>query len=169
MKIFLILLSIMTTTAAISQDAKATTIKNTFNQETSVQISIKADVSIIWTLLTNGADITRWNSTLTHFEGDIVEGNKIKFKSILDSNRVFKVKVKGMVTEKSMHWGDGKGDRWFTISDNGDGTCTFSMKEKIGGLMFPMYAKYLPPFEENFKQFASDLKNEAELIYNIKN
>ena len=28
--------------------------------------------------------------------------------------------------------------------------------------MFPMYAKYIPPFDEMFEQFANELKKEAE-------
>jgi hypothetical protein len=42
------------------------------------------------------------------------------------------------------------------------------MTEKIGGLMFPMYAKYIPSFDESFEQFAADLKKEAEIINQTK-
>jgi ribosome-associated translation inhibitor RaiA len=43
-----------------------------------------------------------------------------------------------------------------------DGTVTFTMDERIGGLMFPMYAKYIPSFDASFNAFAADLKKEAE-------
>lgn len=56
----------------------------------------------------------------------------------------------------------------FTLSKNADGSLTFSMSEKIGGLMFPLYAKMIPPFDQSFEQFATDLKNEAEKIMNTK-
>jgi hypothetical protein len=36
------------------------------------------------------------------------------------------------------------------------------MTEKIGGLMFPMYARYIPPFDGSFERFAADLKRQAE-------
>ena len=42
------------------------------------------------------------------------------------------------------------------------------MTEKIGGLMFPMYAKMIPSFDQSFEQFASDLKKESETIMNAK-
>jgi hypothetical protein len=42
------------------------------------------------------------------------------------------------------------------------------MTEKIGGFMFPMYAKMIPPFDESFDQFANDLKKESEIIMNSK-
>lgn len=51
---------------------------------------------------------------------------------------------------------------------NKNGTLTFSMTEKIGGLMFPMYAKYIPPFDKSFEQFAGDLKKESETIMDSK-
>ncbi len=67
-----------------------------------------------------------------------------------------------------MVWGDGKGNRIYSINKNGNNGVTFSMTEKIGGLMFPMYAKYIPPFNETFEQFAADLKKQAEIISKTK-
>lgn len=169
MKFFILFLSLMTTVNALSQDGKAITVKKTFSRETTVQIKINADAAIIWALLTNGSDMTRWNSTIRYFEGDIAEGNTVKLKSVLDEKRVFKLKVKFFDPEKCLIWGDGKGNRIFTITANEDETCTFNMTEKIGGFTFPMYAKYIPPFDSSFEQFALDLKKEAELIYHSKN
>ncbi|MBO6515826.1 MAG: SRPBCC domain-containing protein [Bacteroidia bacterium] len=154
----------MTTATAHAQIGKATTVKNTFNQVTSVSINIDADSSIIWTLLTNASDFPRWNSTVVSIEGDIKLGEKIKLKSTLDESRTFKIKIKEMEAEHRMVWGDGKGSREFTLTPKDGGGYTFSMVEKIGGLMFPMYAKYLPSFIENFEQYALDLKTEAEVI-----
>ena len=42
------------------------------------------------------------------------------------------------------------------------------MNEIIGGPVFPLFAKMIPPFDESFEQFASDLKSEAETISNTK-
>lgn len=165
MKILIIsTLLFMTTQQAISQDEKATTVRKTFSRETTVSTIIKADASIIWSLLTNAEDFSRWNSTVTMFEGKIEEGEKIRLKSILDEKRIFKLKVKELSPESKMVWGDGKGTRIHTLRQNPNGTVTFTMSEKIGGFMFPMYAKYIPPFDEAFQQYASDLKKEAETL-----
>ena len=96
-------------------------------------------------------------------EGEIKPGEKIKLKSTLDEKRIFKLKVKVFEPEKRMVWGNGQGNRVYTLTKNENGL-TFTMTEKIGGLMFPMYAKYIPPFDESFEQFAVDLKKEAEAI-----
>lgn len=158
-----------TSTFSMAQNGEANTVKKTFSRETSVSIDIKADAAIVWTLLTNAADFPRWNSTILSIEGDIKQGEKIKLKSTLDPKRVFKLKVKEFAPENKLSWGDGKGTRIYTISKNGNETVTFSMTEKIGGLMFPMYAKYIPSFDKSFEQFAADLKKEAEIIFNTKN
>jgi uncharacterized protein YndB with AHSA1/START domain len=166
---FTILMLMATSSFTMAQNGKAITVKKTFSRETSVSMDIKADAAIVWTLLTNAPDFPRWNSTVVSIEGDIKQGEKIKLKSTLDPKRVFKLTVKTFEPETKLAWGDGKGTRTYTIANKGNGLLTFSMTEKIGGLMFPMYAKYIPPFDKSFEQFAADLKKEAEIIYNTKN
>lgn len=151
-----------------TQYGKATTIKTTFSRETSVQTDINADPAIIWALLTNASDYPRWNSTIISIEGNILQGEKIKLRSVLDPKRIFTLVVKEADPEKRMVWGDSKGNRTYTLTDSGGNTVSFSMHEKIGGLMFPLYAKYIPPFDKSFEQFAADLKKEAEFIQNTK-
>ncbi|HMF73970.1 MAG TPA: SRPBCC domain-containing protein [Flavitalea sp.] len=149
-----------------ARPGKAITVKTTFHRETSIRIEIKADAAIVWALLTKASDYSRWNSTVTSIEGKIALGEKIKLKSILDAKRTFKLTVKEFEAEKRLVWGDGQGNRVYTISKNGNGTVTFSMTEKIGGLMFPMYVKMIPSFDQSFEQFASDLKKESETKMN---
>jgi len=156
----------MTTGATMAQ--KANTVKTTFHRETSVSIDMKADPSIVWALLTNASDYPRWNSTVTSIEGHITLGEKIKLKSTLDAKRTFTLKVKEFEPAKKLVWGDGQGNRVYTLTQNANGTTTFTMTEKIGGLMFPMYASMIPSFDRSFEQFASDLKKESELIMNTK-
>ena len=155
-------------TAAMAQNGKATTVKTTFNRETSVSIEIKADAAIVWALLTKAADYPRWNSTVISIEGNIATGEKIKLKSTLDPKRTFNLKIKEFEPEKRLVWGDGQGNRVYTITKNGNGTVTFTMDEKIGGLMFPLYAKMIPSFDQSFEQFASGLKKEAEKVMDSK-
>ena len=164
MKHLLATLTIMATATTFAQTTNAVTTKTTFHLETTVSTVIKADPSIIWALLTNASDYPRWNSTVTSIQGSIALGEKIVLKSTLDAKRSFKLKVKEFQPKERLVWGDGKGQRVFTLRRNDDGSITFSMSERIGGLMFPMYAKYIPSFDESFNAFAADLKKEAELI-----
>ena len=152
----------MTTAATFAQNAATT--RTTFHRETTVSTTIKADEAIIWALLTNASDYPRWNSTVTSIQGNIALGEKIVLKSTLEAKRSFKLKVKEFQPAQRLAWGDGKGLRVYTLRNNNDGTVTFTMTERIGGLMFPMYAKYIPSFDDSFNAFAADLKKEAELI-----
>lgn len=152
---------------------KGKTTRKTFTRETSVSIHIQAGPEVVWALLTNGPDYTRWNSTIVSFEGTVGESETIKLKSTLDPNRTFKLKVRGVKAENSMRWESGaapffKGVRTYQLDVLADKTVTFSMTEKLGGLMFPMAAGQIPDFTASFEQFAADLKSEAEIIANSK-
>jgi uncharacterized membrane protein len=151
-----------------TQNGKATTIKKTFSRETSVQIEINADAAVIWALLTNAPDFPRWNSTVTSITGNIVLKSEILLKSTLDAKRVFKLKIKEFVPENRLIWGDAMGSRVYTLQKANKGTILFAMTEKIGGPIFPLFAKRIPSFDESFEKFAADLKKEAETIMKTK-
>ena len=156
----------MATTASAAQN-KASTVKKTFSRETSISIEIKAAPPIIWSLLTNASEYPRWNSTVISIDGSIVPGEKINLKSTLDPKRTFKLKVKEFHPENKLTWGDAMGNRVYTLNKR-NGSTLFSMTEKIGGPLFPLFAKMIPPFDNSFEQFAADLKKEAERIMNNK-
>ena len=147
---------------ATAENGKATTVKKTFSRETKVSTNINATPETIWALLTNAPEFPKWNTTVISIDGNIKLGETIKLKSTLDPKRTFKLKIKEFDPNKRLVWGDGSGTRVYTLTDNGNGTVTFTMDEKIGGAMFPMYSKYIPPFDQSFEQFAADLKKKAE-------
>jgi uncharacterized protein YndB with AHSA1/START domain len=153
----------------MTKGGKSATTKKTFSRETSVSIDIQADPGIVWALLTNAADYPRWNSTVTSLKGEIKEGETIELKSILNEKRTFKLKVKEVKPESRLVWGDSQGNRVYTIQKTAGEHVRFTMTEKIGGPLFPLFAGYIPPFDETFEKFASDLKKEAETIQRSKN
>ncbi|HSL30924.1 MAG TPA: SRPBCC domain-containing protein [Anaerolineales bacterium] len=151
-----------------NREGQARTVRKTFSRETSVSTTIQADPAIVWALLTRASDIPRWNSTITSLKGTIRQGETVELKSILDDKRTFKLKIKEFVPEKRLVWGDAMGTRVYTLT-GGDATTThFSMTEKIGGLLFPLFAGAIPSFDETFERYAADLKREAESIQRSK-
>jgi uncharacterized protein YndB with AHSA1/START domain len=152
----------------IPSNGKAITTKKTFSRETAVSIDIQADKSIIWALLTNANDFPRWNSTVISIQGEIAAGKKIKLKAKLDPKREFNLKVKELESENRLVWGDAMGNRVFTLKSIGKDLTNFSMVEKIGGPLFPLFASMIPSFDEAFENYALDLKNEAETISKTK-
>lgn len=154
----------MTTTDLV----KAATVRSAFSRETSVGIDIHADASIIWALLTNASDYPRWNPTVISIEGKIAPSEKISLRSSLDPKRIFKLKVKKFENAKELVWGDAMGQRIYTLTQKQEALVNFKMTEKIGGPLFPLFAKMIPPFDESFERFATSLKTEAETIMNSK-
>lgn len=157
----------MTNTTHIG-DGKASTVRTTFSRETTISIDIKSDPAIIWALLTNAGDYPRWNPTVVSIDGTIARGETIKLKASLDPKRTFLLTIKEFEPTNRLVWGDAQGSRIYAITKRIDGMANFSMTEKIGGLMFPLYARYIPPFDKSFEQFAWSLKKEAERIQHTK-
>lgn len=141
--------------------SRATTIKKLFSRETSICAHIHASAEAIWRLLTNAEGFEKWNSTVIRFSDDIALGKKIKLRSTLAPERTFTLKVKAFEPNTRLQWGDAMGNRFYTLTPNKNGT-TFYMREKIGGPLFLLFAKMIPPFDESFERFTQDLKIVAE-------
>ncbi len=146
----------------VNSTGKASTNKSTFSRQTSVSIDIQAEPKTVWALLTNAENYPKWNSTIISIDGKIALGEKIQLKSYLDPKRVFKLSVKEFEKEKRLVWGDAMGKREYKLAPTANGQTNFTMTEKIGGPLFPLFAKMIPPFDESFEKFAIDLKKEAE-------
>ncbi len=140
----------------------ATTVKKTFSRTTSVGADIDAAPETIWALLVNAGEYPKWNSTVTSIDGSIEPGQTIQLKSTLDPKRTFKLKIKEFQAPNRLVWGDAMGSRIYTLEASQSGVTHFSMVEKIGGPIFPLFAGMIPSFDNSFEQFAADLKKAAE-------
>ena len=140
---------------------QATTQKTTFSRSTTIQQVIQADAATIWALLTNSSQYSDWNSTIISIEGNIEAGGKIQLKSTLDPSRIFKLKIKEFTPNQQLVWGDAMGERSYSLVPQEQGTL-FTMHEKIGGLLFPLFANKIPSFDASFEQMTKDLKQTAE-------
>ncbi len=147
-----------------NQPAKgqATTVKKLFSRTTSVAVDIAASPDTVWALLTDVDTFKSWNSTIIDLTGKIAPGERIQLRSTLAPERTFKLKVKEFEPPHRLSWGDAMGTRIYTLSKNSDDGTHFTMSEKIGGPIFPLFARMIPPFDKSFNQFASDLKTAAE-------
>lgn len=164
MRILIAATVMLFSTHVFAQAAPATTKRTTFHRETVVSVNIGASDATVWALLTNAPDYPRWNSTVISIEGRIALGEQIVLRSTLDAKRAFKLHVKEFTPNSRLVWGDGSGVRTYEISRNSDSTVTFRMHERIGGMMFPLYARAIPSFDSSFDAFAGDLKREAERV-----
>jgi hypothetical protein len=144
----------------------STKTKTAFRMQYEVAANIRAPADKIWRLLTNAADLPRWNSTVTSVDGTIALGETLAVRVPLAPKRTFKPKVAAFEPGKSMVWQEGnpmfKGVRTFTLAARADGSTDFAMSEVYTGLMLPMIAGSLPDFGPAFDTYAADLKREAE-------
>jgi hypothetical protein len=134
--------------------------------QTNISIDIYADPEIIWALLTEVKEYPRWNSTIKSIEGNIEKGGKIKVRSSLDQNRdpqpTYTFDIYEFNAPFKMVWSQWMGKRTYCLIQKTPDIITFTMTEKVSGLLVPFFLTSLPIFESEFEQFAADLKREAE-------
>lgn len=134
----------------------------------SVTRTVNAKPEVIWELLTDAGKYPEWNPAVLGIEGDIADGSRIKLKSIVNPDRVFKLNVSRVDPPRTMVWWDGmplglfKGVRTFRLTPRPEGGTEFAMKEVYSGLMAPLITKSIPDMTDSFEKFADGLKAEAE-------
>ena len=140
----------------------ATTERRLFSRETTVTVEINAPADRVWSLLTDASRIPSWTRTVLRVDGTIAAGERIALVSALDPKRTFKLRVTAFTPPRNLAWGDAMGTRTFDITPRSTGGVTFRMAERIGGPLFPLFARMIPPFDASFDQFAADLRRAAE-------
>ena len=115
-------------------------------------------------MLTNAADFPRWNSTVISIDGEIKQGGKIQLKSTFRPEAGFKFAIKEFEPDHRLAWGDAMGKRVYTLKTIGQNLTQFTMTEKIGGPIFPLFAKMIPFLIRPLNNMQKDLKREAESI-----
>jgi hypothetical protein len=135
----------------------------------SVSLPIRASASGIWDVLTDAPKYPSWNTTVDKVEGRIALGEKITVHAKISPGRAFPVKVTQFDSGKKMIWTGGmplglfKGERVFTLTDRGDGTTEFQMKEAFSGPLAPLIERSIPNLQPAFDEFAAALKRRAEM------
>jgi hypothetical protein len=137
-----------------------------FSLTCAVEANIRANATVTWRILTDADGFSRWNSTVSRFEGQIREGERLRLH-VPGTDRTFTTSVSDVVPNERMTWKGGlapifKGVRTFTLCPRDDGSTDFVMEERFSGLMLPLVKGSLPDFGPVFANYANDLKREAE-------
>lgn len=151
--------------ASLTPDGKTSRTRTDDALDYSVAINIAAEPTVVWQVLTDAPAFTRWNSTLTRFEGSVAAGGSITLVSKVAPERTFTLKVSSFDPPHAMVWEDGNGMflgvRHFTLIPK-EGTTVLAMSETYSGLFLKSAEKQMPDFTANFETFAADVKREAE-------
>lgn len=132
-----------------------------------ITTQIEAPAETVWGIITDGEQLTEWDSGITRFEGTIAPGETIRLWSEADSDRSFKLKVVRFTPPRQMVWKGGiplglfTGERTYTLSESAE-TTTFTMREEFSGLMAPLITKSIPDLNPSFRTYAAGLKARAE-------
>lgn len=133
----------------------------------STTIEIQAPAARVWSVLTDVANWTRWNSTVTHVEGYVALGQKVTVRTTGSPGQAFPVRVSVLEAPTRMVWTGGmplglfKGVRTYTLREQA-GVTTFAMHEQFSGLMAPLVTRSIPNLQPAFDEFAACLKRAAE-------
>lgn len=151
--------------ATLAADGKAIRTRTDNALDYSVAILIDAKPEVVWSVLTDAASFTKWNSTVTKLDGKIANGQKLSLVSKVAPDRTFTLTVSELDPPKKMVWEDGNGMflgvRHFTLLEK-DGGTVLAMSETYSGLFLSSAEKEMPDFTANFETFAADAKREAE-------
>lgn len=133
----------------------------------SVEIEIVAPAADIWSVLTDAARYTSWNSTVERVEGAIADGSRVTVFAKINPGRAFPLTVGHWLPPRRMMWSGGMplglftGRRTFTL-DAGQTITRFAMREEYSGLLAPLITRSIPDLQPAFERFAADLKARVE-------
>ena len=122
--------------------------------------TIDATPDEIWSVLTDGASYTSWDSAVTRLEGTIAPAEKLKVYSEANPTRGFPVKVTAFEPSSRMEWTGGmplglfKGVRTFTLTPAPNGSTTFRVREEYTGPMLSLIWRSMPDLQPSFDKFA---------------
>lgn len=128
---------------------------------------IAAPAEKVWSIITDGAAYTSWDSGVTKVEGTIADGQKIKVYAAVANGRAFPVKVAFVAPGRVMTWSGGmplglfRGVRTFTLTDEGVST-RLSVTEEFTGPMVKVMARSMPDLQPSFNRYVAGVRERAE-------
>jgi hypothetical protein len=132
--------------------------------------TIKAPPEVIWSLLTDAARYSSWNTTVSHIDGRIALGENVTVHVKAAPGRAFPVKVVTFETPRRLVWRGGMpfglfvGERTFGLVSAGSEDTEFTMTEEYAGVLAPLITKSIPNLQPAFDEFAACLKARAERL-----
>lgn len=130
--------------------------------------TIEASADAVWSVLTDGAGWSRWDSGVDGVEGRIAPGETLKIRSQAAPGRAFPVKVTVFDRPRRLEFSGGmplglfKGVRTYSLAHGGDGATTFTMREEYTGPLVGLMWRSMPDLGPSFTQFADGLKRRVE-------
>lgn len=144
-------------------------------KEIYTEIEINASASVVWNIITNFDDFSRWNPFIRKISGKLQEGAQIEAFINPPNSNGMKIKPKLLIynPERELSW---LGNLWIPRLFDGEHSLIvkeisknkvlFIQKERFNGLFVPFFPGLLKDTESGFEMMNRALKNEAENKFN---
>jgi hypothetical protein len=130
--------------------------------------SIVASPNVVWAVLIDGAGWPSWDSGVRAVEGGIAMGETIKIRSEVAPGRTFPVRVTKFEPTACLRLSGGmplglfRGVRTYELSEQGNGSTEFCMREEYSGPLVGLIWRSMPDLGPSFDRFARGLKRRVE-------
>jgi uncharacterized protein YndB with AHSA1/START domain len=130
--------------------------------------SIAASPEDVWAVLADVAGWPSWDSGVDGVEGRIAAGQKLRIRSQAAPGRAFPVTVTAVEPPRRLRFTGGmplglmRGVRTYTLTPDGDGGTSFSLREEFTGPVLGLVWRSMPDLQPSFDQFAAGLKRRVE-------
>ncbi|MEL7671046.1 SRPBCC domain-containing protein [Methanobacterium sp.] len=144
-------------------------------KEIYTEIEINAPASVVWSILTDFDDFSRWNPFIRKISGKLQEGAQIEVFIIPPNSNGMKFRPKILTydPEKELRWLGNfwipklfDGEHSLVINEISENKVLFIQKERFSGLFVPFFSGTLKNTESGFEMMNHALKEEAESKYN---
>ncbi|MEN6291731.1 MAG: SRPBCC domain-containing protein, partial [Methanobacterium sp.] len=144
-------------------------------KEIYTEIKINASASVVWSILTDFDDFSRWNPFIRKISGKLQEGAQIEVFIIPPNSNGMKFRPKILTydPERELRWLGNfwipklfDGEHSLVINEISENKVLFIQKERFSGLFVPFFSGTLKDTESGFEMMNHALKEEVENRYN---
>ncbi|MEN6554458.1 MAG: SRPBCC domain-containing protein [Methanobacterium sp.] len=144
-------------------------------KEIYTEIKINASASVVWSILTDFDDFSRWNPFIRKISGKLQEGAQIEVFIIPPNSNGMKFRPKILTydPERELRWLGNfwipklfDGEHSLIINEISENKVLFIQKERFSGLFVPFFSGTLKDTESGFEMMNHALKEEVENRYN---
>ena len=144
-------------------------------KEIYTEIEINASAGIVWSILTDFDDFSRWNPFIREISGKLQVGAQIEVYIVPPNSNGMKFRPKILTydPERELRWLGNfwipklfDGEHSLIIKEIRENKVLFIQKERFSGLFVPVLLGTLKDTESGFEMMNHALKEEAENKYN---
>lgn len=144
-------------------------------KEIYTEIEINASADVVWSILTDFDNFSRWNPFIRKISGDLHEGAQIEAVITPPNSKgmKFRPRILTCAPKRELRW---LGNLWIPklfdgehsliINEISENKILFIQKDRFSGFLVPFFSGTLNDTESGFEMMNQALKKEAENKFN---